>query len=230
MSLVIIDIDCRWEAERLDSALLTMPQSVQERAARYLVAGARRNLIATQSVLRQLLRFLEFEEEQLAVCPNGRPLLKDRDFAFNLSHSESRAILGVSRDTRLKQCLGVDLEWINRRVDRHALAKRFFTGTESDLVLDDPGSGRFFHIWTRKEAVLKTNGVGLRVPLDSFEVITDEVLPEVTGQPLFLRTESRHESYTVSWAVPLECRDLTVTWIDSADPQWLNAAKDALGR
>jgi hypothetical protein len=68
------------------------------------------------------------------------------------------------------------------------------------------------------------------VPLDSFEVITDVVPPEVTGQPLFLRTETRHESYTVSWAVPTECSDLNVTWVDSADPRWLSAAKDALGR
>ena len=230
MSLVIIDIDCGWAPERLEAALETLPTPVQERAARYLVAGARRNLIATQWVIRQLLRFLDFEDEQLALCPNGRPYLKDRDLAFNLSHSESRAILGVSRDTRLKQCLGVDVEWVNRRVERHALAKRFFTGTESELVLDDPGCGRFFHIWTRKEAVLKTNGIGLRVPLDSFQVLADEVPPEVTGQPLFLHTESRHQSYTVSWAVPLECSEQTVTWIDSDDSHWLSSAKDALGR
>ena len=228
MSLVLIEIDCCWEPDRLDSALFEMPESVQQRAARYLVAGARRNLIATQAVLRALLRFLSLEEERLTACPNGRPMLEGGEFAFNLSHSETRAVLGVSRDKRLKQCLGVDLEWVNRRVDRQALAKRFFTQRESELVLADPGSGRFFQIWTRKEAVLKTNGVGLRVPLDSFEVLTDDVSPEAIGRPLRLRTEVRTDEYTVSWAVPTECADQSVSWVTSDQDDWLQQVEDAL--
>ncbi|MCA9781577.1 MAG: 4-phosphopantetheinyl transferase family protein, partial [Candidatus Eremiobacteraeota bacterium] len=118
--------------------------------------------------------------------------------------------------------------WVNRRVDRQALAKRFFTQRESELVLADPGSGRFFQIWTRKEAVLKTNGVGLRVPLDSFEVLTDDVSPEAIGRPLRLRTEVRTDEYTVSWAVPTECADQSVSWVTSDQDDWLQQVEDAL--
>ena len=226
MSLVLVEIDCSWSLQQLDSALLGLPPAVQERAARYLVSGARRNLIATQAVLRAVIHRLGFSEDQLTTGPNGRPLLQGERLDFNLSHSESRAVLGISREPLLKQCLGVDIEWVNRRVDRLALARRFFTPEESQLVFKDPGAREFFRIWTRKEAILKSNGVGLRVPLDSFEVLADEVPQEISGRPLLLRTEVRESEYTVSWAVPREAARLPVHWVQASEPDWLDQVEN----
>ena len=228
MTLVLLDIDCDWSDEALAAALPGLPISVQERAGRYLVAGARRNLISTQTCLRQVIRFLGYSEALLTNCPNGRPWLDGAPLCFNLSHSESRAVLGLTLDPRLKQCLGVDLEWMNRRVERRALAGRFFTKNESGMVSEDPGTLQFFRIWTRKEAVLKSNGVGLRVPLNSFEVLHDEVAQEVSGRPVFLSTNRRHDEYLASWAVPYECRDMEVVWVEHGGEDWLEKVARAL--
>jgi 4'-phosphopantetheinyl transferase len=228
MTLVLLDIDCDWSDQKLDQALTRLPAPVQERAGRYLVSGARRNLIATQTCLRQAIQFLGHSEAQLTTCPNGRPWLQDAELAFNLSHSGSHAVLGLSLDPRLKQCLGVDLEWMNRTVERRALARRFFTAEESRKVMEDPGCQEFFFIWTRKEAVLKSNGVGLRVPLNSFEVLRDQVAQEVSGRPLFLNTSRRHEEFLVSWAVPDDCRDTNVVWVDATHEDWLEKVAESL--
>jgi phosphopantetheinyl transferase len=228
MSLVLLEIDCDWSDQDLERALRELPESVQTRAGRYLVSGARRNLVATQHRLRKVIQHLGYSDDDLTTCPNGRPWLKNSQLAFNLSHSERRAVLGLSLDPRLKQCLGVDLEWMNRRVERRALARRFFTDEESRRVMADPGSFQFFVIWTRKEAVLKSNGVGLRVPLNSFEVLQDLVAQEVSGRPLLLSTTLRHKEYLVSWAVPHDCSDLDVVWVDSSEEGWLSTMAQAL--
>lgn len=228
MTLVLLEIDCDWPEARLTPALSRLPGPVQQRAGRYLVSGARRNLIATQTCLRAVIRRLGFSEEQLSTCENGRPWLRETPLSFNLSHSESRAVLGLSFDPRMKQCLGVDVEWMNRRVERQALAQRFFTGEESRRVLADPGCVEFFYIWTRKEAVLKTNGVGLRVPLNSFEVLVDEVAQEVSGRPLYLSTSRRSGEYIASWAVPLECAKNEVVWVETSNPDWLSLVQQRL--
>ena len=94
----------------------------------------------------------------------------------------------------------------------------FFAPSEHAFTLNSPEN--FFRVWTRKEAVLKTNGIGLRVELSSFEVLADAVAQEITGRPLTLGTQSRDQGYMVSWAVAQDWEPYQVKWIDYSDPAW----------
>lgn len=96
---------------------------------------------------------------------------------FNLSHSGGLAALAISRDG----ALGLDIEEIRPIED--SVARHFFTSAEyselaqlsPDLWLDG-----FFRCWTRKEAVIKAVGLGLSMPLASFDVtLTPEKAPEI---------------------------------------------------
>lgn len=100
---------------------------------------------------------------------------------FNLSHTKSIALLALSQDTEV----GIDVE------DLHAIepevAESHFSARElSDLAsLDGDGWLRgFYHCWTRKEAILKAEGVGLNIPLDAFDV---SLLPGVPAELLDVR-------------------------------------------
>ena len=69
--------------------------------------------------------------------------------------------------------IGVDIEPVRELNDREALVKRFFSTTEQAAFADVPEVHRndcFFNIWTRKEALIKANGIGLSAPLDAFDV------------------------------------------------------------
>jgi 4'-phosphopantetheinyl transferase len=101
-----------------------------------------------------------------------KPCLKESTPAptyFNLSHSGELALLAVTR----RAPVGVDVELVRELRDQDALVKRFFSAAEqadfAKLSADDRVAA-FYSIWTRKEALIKANGIGLSAPLHAFDV------------------------------------------------------------
>jgi len=84
---------------------------------------------------------------------------------------------------------------VDATTDIDALARRFFSDAERsglDSVEDDRRTVAFYRVWTAKEAYLKARGLGLSLPLCSFDVALRSGEPtrlmagEITG-----RAESR---------------------------------------
>jgi len=94
--------------------------------------------------------------------PAGRPSLDHgpADLHLSLSHSGEWGLLAVSHGASV----GVDVERIRPLQAVARLSERFLSPPEAGWVLThaDAGSGAFFRVWTRKEALLK--GLGLGVP------------------------------------------------------------------
>ena len=103
-------------------------------------------------------------EPQLTVGPYGKPELVGGELAFNVAHSGELALIAVSRAGPI----GVDLEQHRPLRDAAAIARRFFTAEEAALVVADPVE--FYRLWCRKEAWVKAQGTGLRLPLDGVDV------------------------------------------------------------
>jgi 4'-phosphopantetheinyl transferase len=100
----------------------------------------------------------------------GKPELANEDQSplnFNLSHSKTIALLAVAHG----QPVGVDVEDIHpiepEVAETHFSAAELsqLSGLEGDAWLTG-----FYRCWTRKEAILKAEGVGLHLALDSFDV------------------------------------------------------------
>jgi 4'-phosphopantetheinyl transferase len=137
--------------------------------------------------------------EGLVYCEEGnrKPGLAGPagDVRFNLTHSEGLALLAVARALEL----GVDMERVRPMPGALSLAQRFFAPEEiSDLqsVWGTPdGEPAFFRCWTRKEAVLKASGAGLRFPLSAFAVT---LLP---GEPARVRRDDRESIAQHDWTL-----------------------------
>lgn len=99
----------------------------------------------------------------------GKPRLADARLQFNLSHTASALLLGLSRDISL----GVDLETARRPVRSvPELAQRWFTPREARQLAALPAAAQqtaFLRLWTCKEAVLKCSGRGIGAGLDRVE-------------------------------------------------------------
>ena len=94
--------------------------------------------------------------------PMGKPALVQTftDLRFNLSHSGDIALIAVTRGREV----GVDVERVQRDIEFDPIVEHYFDPTEAwDLRTAPPHErvGKFFDLWTRKEACVKAEGTGL---------------------------------------------------------------------
>jgi 4'-phosphopantetheinyl transferase len=158
----------------LSAHLEILDQQERERMQRFHFAPDRVRYAVAHANLRRILgTYLNQPAERVRFYANrfGKPELTDSDplspLSFSLSHSRSIAVLAVANG----RPVGVDVEDV--RPIEPAVADTHFSANEcshlSRLEGDAWLSG-FYRCWTRKEAILKAEGVGLLRALDSFDV------------------------------------------------------------
>ncbi len=176
---VYAEADLEVFAARLDDPCLAREELLdpEEQAGleRRSLPAPRRHFLASHAARRLLLgawmgrpaAALSFEAGQY-----GKPRLlgeEGRRFRFNVSHSDERFLIAVSRKRRL----GLDIEMIARDVDYLGIGRSVFTGDEQVALAAAQGTARralFFRLWTRKEALMKASGEGFQRPPRSFEI------------------------------------------------------------
>lgn len=116
--------------------------------------------------IAQWLHDITGEQHSMAIDDFGKPYWPGSRWQFNYSHSRDWLALAVAQ-----QPVGLDIESTAREPRVEALVQRYFHANEQALSTDLCG---FLQIWTRKEAVLKAQGLGLRIELNSLD--TSETL------------------------------------------------------
>jgi 4'-phosphopantetheinyl transferase len=158
--------------DRVDDFFGMLSPEERARAERGLLERVRRQAIVGRGFLRRTIaRYLDRDPSSLSFTFNnyGKPALPESGLSFNLTHSDGRGLLAVTRIGEL----GVDLERVRPMQDLEAIARRFFAPGEVEVLVSVEESLRelaFFQCWTRKEAFIKALGEGLARPLDQFEV------------------------------------------------------------
>lgn len=153
-----------------------LSEDERSRAARFVFERDRRRFESGRGVVRALLgAYLNREPATLRFDYGsaGKPeLARDehhRHLAFNVSHSQAWALIGVTD----LDIIGVDLEAVRNIAEVEQIARRNFSSGEIDALFALPEHERqdaFFRGWARKEAYVKALGSGLSTPLDRFEV------------------------------------------------------------
>jgi 4'-phosphopantetheinyl transferase len=128
----------------------------------------------SHAILRILLgRYLGLQPTSIGFTrnrygkPDFTPVFSNSKLRFNLSHTNSMALLAIASDLDV----GVDVEEI-RPIDAE-IADRYFSEREKAELRKLTGTEwleGFYNCWTRKEAILKAEGIGLNVKLDGFDV------------------------------------------------------------
>jgi 4'-phosphopantetheinyl transferase len=151
--------------------ILDRPESERMRAFHF-APDRLRYAVAHANLRRILGGYLQRSPEKVCFAANrfGKPELAEEEKSslhFNLSHTQSIAVLAVAQG----QPIGVDVEDV-RPIEPEAAAAHFSAAELSDLATlhGDAWLAGFYRCWTRKEAILKAEGVGLHRALDSFDV------------------------------------------------------------
>lgn len=119
---------------------------------------------------------LNADEVTVVADESGKPYIAGHpEICFNISHTAGFAVTAFS-----DVAVGVDIQTVHCPDMR--VAERFFTQTEREYVCagGKDADRRFAEIWTKKEAYLKCSGVGLRQPLNSFCVLSDDLKNKFT--------------------------------------------------
>ncbi|MBK1785449.1 4'-phosphopantetheinyl transferase family protein [Prauserella cavernicola] len=156
--------------ERL--ALLTEPE--RERHAAYRRDEDRRRFLTGRVLAKTLagerLGIAATAVEFDATCDDcgkqhGPPRIPGADLALSISHSGDRVGVAISTGTPL----GLDVETASRTVDDGLLGYALNDAERAALtgLSERERTEAFFRYWTRKEAVMKATGRGLRIPLGS---------------------------------------------------------------
>lgn len=173
-----VDLDAGPEGDdfRRLAAWRDLAADERARAERLVRARDGRRFVLCRAALRAILGGL-LQVEPAAVAfeagPGGKPMLArpdGRPCRFNVTHSGDLALIAVSWGREL----GVDVE-LTRPIQQAArIVESYFTAAEvaEFLKLDEADrAGAFIRGWTRKEAVVKAQGVGLAGLATEFETL-----------------------------------------------------------
>lgn len=150
-------------------------EAEKEQEPRFYFERDRRRYLITRALTRTVLaRYLNLDPKELVFSTNayGRPQLDnvqalEAGLSFNLSHTHSLIVLGVTRQREL----GVDVENFRGREVSLDVADRYFAMPEVEVLnaaAPHEQQYRFFEYWTFKESYIKARGMGLSLPLDKF--------------------------------------------------------------
>ena len=122
--------------------------------------------------------------------PHGKPVVKGSALAHSVTHSGDLVAVAVAV---ARTPVGVDVEQLDGRArplggdgDTEALARLVLADDEQAALAAVRPSARareFLAAWTRKEAVTKATGDGLRVSFSDVVIVTDEGVPRLVAWP-----------------------------------------------
>ncbi len=164
-------------------ALLTTEEA--ERRDRFHFPRDRHQFLVARALVRTTLTryYPEIRPADWRFAANdyGRPYIVGAGaglFDFNLSHTKERMVLAVCRSASP----GVDIERTDAPDGFLDIASRFFAASEvGDLNLLPAAEqeGRFFALWTMKEAYIKARGMGLSIALEDFAITFGPERPSI---------------------------------------------------
>lgn len=195
MSLGQIDVWICRLAKLPAGSLEVLSQSERERAAKFAVRRPAKAFIQRRTIIRNLLSEhlgipateIEIEESQ-----SGKPSIINPNvetaLGFSIANSTDILIVALARGMET----GVDVEVLHPPSDIQNLALRYFTDREVKHVQSLPESCAtigFLKLWTRKEAIMKAHGDGMKLGLGNIDVseISDQTPVEIYGRSYFVK-------------------------------------------
>jgi 4'-phosphopantetheinyl transferase len=165
----------------LGEAVSLLSPAERSRFDRFIRDEDRRGYALAHALLRNTLSSLigsKPEALTFEADSYGKPRLSaPADVSFSLTHTNGLVACAVARGREI----GIDAEAIDRPIDAHGIANRYFTESETGYITEGKGEQkheRFFEVWTLKEAFLKATGRGMSQSLEaiSFELEENETV------------------------------------------------------
>jgi 4'-phosphopantetheinyl transferase len=164
------------DADTLAALARLLSGEEHARAQTFRVDGARDQFVQARAMLRLVLEQCTGRPAaaiDLIYGRYGKPMpARPCGLHFNVAHSGGHALLGVGNGVEL----GVDIERVCASRDLAALSDRVLSPAEAARwrrLAHDERAAAFFSMWTAKEAVAKSVGLGLQLNFPGLDVGLD---------------------------------------------------------
>jgi 4'-phosphopantetheinyl transferase len=154
-----------------ERAASLLPIEMQKRSREYMRWQDSHAYLYGKLLLKEAICQLGYNHslELMEKTKYGKPYFEDSDFGFNISHSGEYIVCVISTDE--KQNLGIDIEEI-KPIEFENFENIFSEGEKKEITNYD----NFYTFWTRKEAIIKADGRGMLIPLNTINVSSPSVL------------------------------------------------------
>lgn len=166
MKLYRININDLDDPQQNKGLLESVGVKRREKILRYYKSEDRKRSLGAGIIIEQILKENGLSEDHLKYSENGKPVADN--LFFNVSHAGDY-VVGVSSDCDV----GCDIEKIMDAPIE--IAEHYFNQSEIEYIKSESDKNKaFFTLWTLKESYMKMTGMGMSLPLDSFEIIKTE--------------------------------------------------------
>lgn len=171
--------------------LKKFPMEFQEKIKRY-----KRWQDAQLSVLGRLLLLqgiqeiynLDYTNKIISYTEYKKPYFHEDLIHFNISHSVNRVICAITKTSEV----GIDIEKISN-IELEDFESQFSLNEWNKITQSDNKKETFFDYWAKKEAVIKSHGHGLTIPLKSFEI--SENITTINNEKFYLNEIKIDDDY-----------------------------------
>ncbi len=147
-----------------------LPRERQDKCLWYVRPKDRKRCLGAGRIIEKILSDFNVTSK-LTYGENGKP--ECEDVCFNISHS-GNFVIGVAALKENVREIGCDIEYMDN-APLEVADKYFFNSEKEYIQKSENPSLAFWKLWTLKESYMKMTGEGMSLPLDSFEVVCDDL-------------------------------------------------------
>ncbi len=181
-------------------ALLTLlPTPLQQKVLRFRLWQDQHASLLGKLLLRIALKNAgrPSDLDRLHYSTENKPFFPDGP-TFNLSHSGNRVICLLGD----RRALGIDIESLSPIPFEDFQPQ--FTENEWAVILSDPTPlNAFYRFWTAKESILKADGRGLGIPLQSLD-LSKSMTPNLDGVTWSVHQLPLFDNYACHYTIELQ--------------------------
>lgn len=131
---------------------------------------------------------LDYSNKEISYTKFNKPYFHNHSIHFNISHSDDIVVCAITR----KAEIGIDIEKISN-IEILDFEAQFTDREWAKIINSNQSEITFFEYWAQKEAVIKSHGHGLTIPLKSFEISENETI--INGEKFYLKEIKIDEQY-----------------------------------
>lgn len=152
----------------------------------------------------QNLYQVDINNLKMGFSKDKKPFLENSSIQFNISHSNDVIVCAITSVGDI----GVDVEKISE-INVEDFKEQFSRSEYEAIIGSSNVLEQFYRFWTQKEAIVKANGFGLHIPLNSFEINNHQAI--IGNQCYFLKEIPLNSQYICSVATQNIISDSVIT-------------------